>query len=299
MKSSKKQNCRILLRTQVRQWFFFLLTVLFCQNAFPNAIFYQPLSRDSLITKDQWSDLFDKVYLEGYREIVIQWTQYGSTSFTAKENFLKEVLHIAETKKFRIWLGLYLPDDYYLVMENNNAGSAQYFKSALTENRKRISLLEVQSLVSNDTFAGWYLPMELTHKYLHQDSNKNRETVLLALREFASSVQEKIAVSYFLSKTTSLKSAFFDITLLNTMGFNLWLQQGNGLKKNTVANQLIRRMDCDIGVIYENFIQISDNTTPFEAIKNSENKVLDNLKDCQKRLTFSLRYLSYSPLQLN
>ncbi len=299
MKISKEQKRPFSSKSQFSKWLFFWLIGLYCQNAFSNAIFYQPLSRDSLITKEQWSDLLEKVYEEGYREIVVQWTQYGSINFTAKGSFLKEVLHIAQTKKFRIWLGLYLPDDYYQVMENNKAASAQYFKSALSENRRRLSLLEIQSLVKKDSFAGWYLPMELTHKYLKQDSKQDREIILGALKDLTSSVEEKMAISYFLSKNTTYKSAFFDTTLLNSMGFNLWLQKGDGLKKHTVANQLIKRMDCEIGVISENFIQISNNNAPFEARKNSENKDLDRLKHCQKRLVFSLRYLPYSPLQLN
>jgi hypothetical protein len=299
MKILKKQIAQFSSRSLLNKWLLFLLTGLYCQNALSDAIFYQPQTRDSLTTKQQWNDLLDQVYQDGYREIVVQWTQYGSTSFVAKNSFLREVIHIAQTKKFKIWLGLYLPKGYYQVMENNKSASAKYFESTLAENRRRLSLLEIQSLVKKDQFAGWYLPMEITHKYLQQYSKQNHEIIIGALQDFFSSVEEKIAISYFLSKNTTYKSALSDLTLLNTMGFNLWLQKGNGLKKQTVANQLIKRIDCDKGVISENFIQTSDNNTPFEARKNSVPKTLDSLNHCHKRLTFSLRYLPYSPLQLN
>jgi len=281
------------------KWLLLLIIGLYCQNALSNAIFYQPQSRDESFTTEQWDDLFQKVYQDGYREIVIQWTQYGSTNFVTNAGFLKEILHIAQAKKFKIWLGLYLPGDYYSVMENKKLASAEYFKSAISENIRRLSQLEIQSLINTESFAGWYLPMELTHNYLQQHTKRSREVILEALKDLKSSVKEKIAVSYFLSKDTTLRSAFFDTALLNTMGFNLLLQKGDGLKKHTVANQLIKRMGCDTGIISENFIQTSDNNTPFKARKSSTNKSLDKLKICQKRFTFSLRYLPYSSLQFS
>jgi hypothetical protein len=299
MKTLKKQIAQFSLGSLLNKWFLFLFISVYCQDTLSDAIFYQPQSRDSITTKQQWSDLLDQVYKEGYREVVLQWTQFGSTSFVTKKSFLREVIHVAQTKKFKIWLGLYLPNDYYQVMENNEFASAKYFKSTLAENKRWLSLLEIQSLVKKDQFAGWYLPMELTHKYLQQDSKQDREIIIGALKDFISSVEEKIALSYFLSKNTTYKSALSDLTLLNTMGFNLWLQKGNGLKKQTVANQLIKRIDCDKGVISENFIQTSDDNTPFEARKNSVHNAQDSLNNCHKRLTFSLRYLPYSPLQLN
>jgi hypothetical protein len=299
MRVSKKHSRLSLSIAHFRNWLFLLLVGFYCQNTLSSAIFYQPQSSDSHITTQQWNDLLEKVYKDGYREIVIQWTQYGSISFVAKKNFLREVIHIAQTKKFKIWLGLYLPNDYYQVMENSKFASAKYFKSTLAENKRRLSLLEIQSLIEQDQFAGWYLPMEITHKYFQQNTKQDREIIIGALQDFISSVKEKIAISYFLSKSTTYKSALSDLTLLNTMGFNVWLQKGNGLKKQTVANRLIKRMDCDRGIISENFIQTSNNNTPFEARKNNVDKALDSLNHCHKRLTFSLRYLPYSPLQLN
>lgn len=282
-----------------RKWCFVFLLILLSQNALSKAIFYQPQIRDSSITPVQWEDLFDKIYQEGYREIVIQWTQYGSANFVAKPSFLKDVLKLAQSKKIKIWLGLYLPHDYYAVMEANELSSAEYFKSAISDNRRLLTLLEIQSLVSKESFAGWYLPMELTHKYLQQNTKQGRDAIWAAIKGFASSVKEKMAVSYFLSESTTLKSAYFDTTLLNTMGLELWLQKGDGIEKHTIANQLIKRMDCDIGVISENFIQTSNNNSQFTAKKSGTNKMLNHFTTCHKKLVFSLRYLSYSPLPLD
>jgi hypothetical protein len=278
---------------------FFLLVGLYSQNAFSQVIFYQPQNQDSSITEQQWTNLLDKVYQQGYREIVVQWTQYGTTNFVAKTGFLREVLNIAQAKKFKIWLGLYLPNDYYHIMQSNRLMSAEYFQSVLLENSKRLSLLEVHSLVNKNSFAGWYLPLELTHKYLHQGSKQDSKTILKALNNFASSVDAKIAISYFLSENTTYESALSDLVLLHEIGFELWLQKGNGLKKVTVASQLIKKMDCDIGVITENFIQTSDNNASFKAKKNGGNNALSQLNRCHKRLTFSLRYLPYSPFPLD
>lgn len=299
MEASKNHAKLSLSINLFRKWLLLLIIGLYCQNALSNAIFYQPQSRDELISTEQWNNLLEKTHQDGYREIVIQWTQYGSTNFVAKAGFLKKVLHIAQAKKFKIWLGLYLPDDYYPVMENKNLASADYFKSAIAENRRRLSLLEIQSLVNKESFAGWYLPMELTHKYLQQHTKQGREIILATLKDLTSSVEEKIAVSYFLAKDTTLNAAFFDTTLLNAMGLELWLQKGDGLKKHTIVNQLIKRMDCAIGVISENFIQTSDNNVQFEARKNNKSTVLDDVTRCHKKLTFSLRYLPYSQLPLD
>ncbi|WP_289028909.1 DUF4434 domain-containing protein [uncultured Paraglaciecola sp.] len=267
-------------------------------KTFANTIFYQPLSQDSLITAPQWNALLDKVYEEGYREIVIQWTQYGPINFVTEGNFLKEVLTIAENKHFRIWLGLYLPDDYYQIMGNNKPDSRKYFQKVLLENSRRVSLLEVLSLINEDNFAGWYLPMELTHEYLKSPPNQSRTDLSYALQSFILTIDENIAVSYFLSESTPLKAALFDIKQLTNMGFKLWLQKGNGLTKDTIAHQVIAKTGCNIGVISENFLQTSANNETFTAKKNPNLGPSDNSKHCQKSLTFSLRYLPYSPLPL-
>ena len=243
----------------------------FWQTAYAKAIFYQPLNRDSVITQIQWDDLLERVYQEGFREIVIQWTRYGSTNFAIKENFLIDVLNIAESKKLKVWLGLYLPDDYYQVMENNKVASPQYFKSVLAQNRKQLSLLEIKSLVNTGSVAGWYLPLELTNQYLNRTQDKNHESVIELLRDFVSSVDDDIAISYFLSQSTSFKSAYFDTALLSSMGFDLWIQKSNGIKTQTVANKLIENMDCKISVISEIFEQTSDNNAPFKAQKSTSN----------------------------
>ena len=141
--------------------------------------------------------------------------------------------------------------------------------------------------------------MELTHNYLQQHTRQDREIILTALKDLASSVEEKIAVSYFLAKDTTLNAAFFDTTLLRTIGLELWLQKGDGLKKHTIVNQLIKRMDCEISVISENFVQTSDNNAPFEAKKNNKSEVVDDVTRCHKKITFSLRYLPYSQLPLD
>lgn len=267
-------------------------------KALSKTIIYQPLSQDALITAPQWNILLDKVYEEGYREIVIQWTQYGPINFATKGNFLKEVLTIAENKQFRIWLGLYLPDDYYQIMGNNTHDSRQYFQKTLLENSKRVSLLEVLSLINKHSFAGWYLPMELTHEYLKSHSDQDEITLSHALKSFISTIDEDIAVSYFLSESTPLKAALLDIKQLTNMGFKLWLQKGNGLTKDTIAHQVIAKTGCDIGVISENFLQTSANNETFAAKKNLNYSPIEKSKHCQKALTFSLRYLPYSPLPL-
>jgi hypothetical protein len=281
------------------KWLFLLIIGLYCQSSLAKAIFYQPHSNDASVTMVQWNDLLEELHQNGYREIVIQWTQYGSTNFVTKAGYLKEVLHIAQAKKFKIWLGLYLPDGYYQVMEDKKLASAEFFKSTISKNRRWLSLLEIQSLVNKENFAGWYLPMELTHNYLQQHTRQDRDIILTALKDLTSSVEEKIAVSYFLANDTTLNAAFFDTTLLKKMGLELWLQKGDGLKKHTIVNQLIKKMDCEIGVISENFVQTSDNNAPFEAKKNNKSEVVDDVTRCHKKITFSLRYLPYSQLPLD
>lgn len=256
-------------------------------------IIYQPLNKDARVTLEQWQALIDTLHSQGYREIVIQWSQYGSVNFWRQHSFIKQPINYASSKGFKFWLGLYIPDDYYQTMEQNNTANHHYFEKVIRENQHLLAKLQIQKVISQQQLLGWYLPTELTHRYLKAEHNHHKHLDLL--KKFVELNKKPTVISYFLGQNTSVEQGLADLHNLQNLGFEVWLQRGNGLNKSTAAEQLITQMNCDFAVINENFQQTSTAGSPFSAraVKSANNIPTS----CHKAITFSLRYLPFSPFK--
>ena len=255
-------------------------------------IIYQPLQKDAAVPLEKWKTLIDRLHIEGYREIVIQWSQYGSVNFWQTDSFIKEPVNYALLKGFKFWLGLYLPHDYYQIMEKEKTNKNDYFDKVIKENQHLIAKLHIQNVINEDQLLGWYIPTELTHNYI--SAKKGVQLNLEPLKQLVELNQKPTTVSYFLDQNTSVAQGLMDLNTLKKLGVQVWLQRSNGLNKNTFAEQLLSQMHCDFGVIHENFKQTSTSNMPFSARSAVLND--DMASSCHKPIVFSLRYLPYSPL---
>ena len=256
-------------------------------------IIYQPLNKDATVTLEQWKALIDSLHTQGYREIVIQWSQYGSVNFWRKDSFIKQPMIYALSKGFKFWLGLYIPDDYYQTMDQGITSRNSYFEKVIRENQHLLAKLQIQNVISQQQLLGWYLPTELTHRYL---KTKNNNLNLDLLKKFVELNKKTTIISYFLGQDTSVEEGLSDLNTLQNLGFEVWLQRGNGLNKSTSAEQIINQMNCNFAVINENFQQTSVSGRPFSA--RSLKLPRDIVSSCHKPITFSLRYMPFSPFKL-
>lgn len=262
-----------------------------------HTVIYQPLNRDASVSIDQWKAFVDDIYAKGYREIVIQWSQYGSVNFWRKGSFIKEPMDYASSKGFKFWLGLYLPEDYYQRMEQENGNRDDYFEEVIRKNRHLLARLEIQNIVDNDNLLGWYMPTELTHSYMKANDKDSPSLNLGPLKQLTELNQKPTAISYFLGDNTSVQESLSDLSKLSDAGLDVWLQRGNGLNKLTLAEDVIQKMNCDFAVINENFQQTSISAAPFSA--RSSSVPAQNKSSCHKPILFSLRYMPSSPLEMN
>ena len=271
-----------------------LLLSCFCSA---QTVIYQPLSRDASVSTDQWKAFIDDVYAKGYREIVIQWSQYGNVNFWRQEGFVRAPVDYASSKGFKFWLGLYLPDDYYQHMEQGHANRDGYFEEVVKKSRHLLARLEIQDIVDNDRLLGWYIPTELTHSYMQANDKGSPSLNLAPLKQLVALNQKPTAISYFLGDKTSVQESLSDLSTLSDLGLEVWLQRGNGLNKLTSAEDVIKKMNCDFAVINENFQQTSASNTPFSARPVTPS--IKNKTSCHKAILFSLRYMPSSPLETN
>jgi hypothetical protein len=270
-----------------------LINLAFATHA--KTIIYQPLHRDSIISQSDWHTFIDNMHKDGYKEIVIQWSQYGADNFIGANSFLRDVVDYSASLGIKFWIGLYLPSDYYTQLENTADDNIPYFEKALSSSKHLLTRIELQNIVPQEQRLGWYLPTELTHSYQIAESSPRIKSLLALLKDFKNSTTEPASVSYFLGANTTLTQALSDISALSDIGFEVWLQSSNGLRKKTLAPSVISKMDCSVAVIHENFQQISAQNSSFVATPLVPSQAFP-IKTCHKPIIFSARYLPYSPL---
>lgn len=248
-------------------------------------LFYQPQNRDISVTQSQWDEQLEVAYQQGFREIVIQWLQFGNTRFIDSE-IINRIAHSSSAKKFNFWVGLYLPENYYKELEGSSNKTLEIFRRVLQENTKLIAISKLYQLDNQLNFKGWYLPTELTRKYL---PSKFRAEVFRTLGLWRERYNKPIGISYFVGYKNQLAESLEDIKMLKAMSFDVFLQQGNGLQIKPNITSLLPKIGCDIYLVHEVFVE-----TPKGIVKSE--KESEGPETCHQRATFSLRYLPFSEL---
>jgi hypothetical protein len=277
----------------------FILLIIWHSNAFSQAIkgiFYQPLTRDAVVTEAQWQSLLIAIKSHGISHFVLQWSEYEDVRFTDKGQVMDTLIDLLQKHHMTWSVGLKMPHDYYAIMEH---GSAEEKQASLArwfnQNRLLMMRLTVAGYAKRQGFTGWYLPLEVSEAYI--------DDVLLKLWQAGISglineTSHPIAVSYFPAAygDTSLFSQFY--SAVNDPQLEIMVQLSNGLIDAPRRLQNIS-LPCNVSIIVENFTQISKEKLPFLATKSELPKLISNA-DCQDFYVFSLRYQPYShhlPLQ--
>lgn len=280
----------MLLRTLVG---FIILMVLSQGNTFAkpvSGIFYQPLTRDQQVTRAQWQRLLLALKADGISHIILQWSEYEHVSFTGKNQLIDELIQLLQQRGITWSLGLKLPQDYYAVMESNNTKEKQTkLAQWLNQNRRQMMRLSTLGYPTKQGFVSWYLPLEVSEPYIE---GALLETWQSGIHALLNETEHSLVLSYFPS-AYGVESAFKQFyTRLKHPQLKVMVQLSNGLID---VEQRLRNtsLPCDVGIILENFLQISSPVQAFEAQRHPIPS-LDSTYDCHDRYIFSLRYQPYS-----
>jgi hypothetical protein len=258
-----------------------------CFNAESKTLFYQPQLRDASFTADQWSTELRNAHEAGYTSIVIQWTKYGSTILFDKPP-LASLFAVPEAQLFTYWIGLYLPDNYYALLEKHPEQALTVLKNTLTENTILKSTLQLNGIVDWVNIEGWYLPTELTSAYMPE---RMRREIIKLLFDWKHKTQDSIGISYFIGTKNNTKQTKKDIKELVRAGFIVFLQKSNGLSSKPNIEGVLSSLPCEHFLVHEHF---SENK---EGVFTLNPDFKEEHSSCHSKAYFSLRYLPASMLK--
>jgi hypothetical protein len=272
---------------------FFALFFIWHTDAFSQplqGIFYQPLSRDAVVTEAQWQTLLTSLELDGIYHLVLQWSEYDDVRFTGENQIIDNLIELLKQRRITWSLGLKMPSKYYAIMENESLEKKQlslahWFK----QNRRLMMRLTIAGYPKRQGFVGWYLPLEVSEPYIE---GTLLEVWKSGIRSLLNETSHPIAVSYFPSAygVRSLFSQFNSV--IKDPQLEIMVQLSNGLIDS--PQRLSRfSLPCDVSIIVENFIQINNKGEHFAAKKRVFPELYSSF-ECHARYIFSLRYQPYS-----
>ncbi|WP_165907411.1 DUF4434 domain-containing protein [Rheinheimera sp. D18] len=276
-----------------------------CQSASSVAektIFYQPLNQDSVVTQQQWQQLFQASAAAGYTSLVVQWSRYNDTDFLAEDGLLPIVLQAAAQFNFKVWLGLSVNANYFNKMQQAKPQRQQYFRQQLAHNLLQLNRVKALMPVNAGQFAGWYLPLELNDTDFATIEQQHWLSTELAL--FARSVADPLAISVYSNGDLTVTDYLNAIQSLAKTGLKLWLQDGAGagLISQMQRQQLLTALPCNYAVIAEHFRQPHPGALPFRGRAATEQELMlaqQAIKPCHATMAFSLRYQPFAVGILN
>lgn len=250
-------------------------------------LFYQPLLQDEEISQQQWDEQLLIAHTQGYDDIVFQWIKFGEVNFL-KSEIIQRVFNSTHASKFSFWLGLYMPEQYYQCFESAKIEPECKHEHIIEQQISLSEDLETFTVQKNIKLSGWYIPTELTNKYLQ---HHEIQLMLESLSKWRLSIDRKLAMSYFFGYPNTLKKSKEDISYLINSGFHIFLQKGNGLLESKNIDTLIDEMPCDLHLVHEVFVETDSN-----VLKPLNTPIVHT--SCHQLAVFSLRYLPFSRLNL-
>lgn len=253
-------------------------------------IFYQPLTRDNVLTDDQWQSLILALKADSISHIIFQWSEYDDVLFTGKDEVIDVLIRLLQEHSMTWSLGLKMPLDYYTVLEQGNAEDKRLLISDwLNQNRRHMMRLTIAGFPKRQGFVGWYLSLELTDPYFE---GSLLEVWGSGINSLLNETPHPLAISYFPPVYGGQNSFVQLYKALNQPRLEIMVQLSNGLLD---ADERLRNLDlpCNVSIIIENFMQVSKSSPLFIA----EKKAISDLGakyECYDRYIFSLRYQSYS-----
>lgn len=249
-------------------------------------VFYQPQLRDQSISLEQWQAVFADLRQSGHEGLVVQWSWYEGEDFNGPGGWLADVVDAALEADLSIYMGLSWHDDWFPALAATSSSWGDRLHAWLQQSYRLARSWE--HLRQAPGFAGWYLPLELADRGLHDPA---RQRVLAEqLGRLARALDAPLAVSsYFNGQQSPSAYANWLSGLMDEAGVIVWVQDGHGVAslRDSERRLYLDALDCRIGIIREAFEQASAPGEDFSARPRSPERA----HGCHSNLIFSLRYL--------
>lgn len=247
------------------------------------ALFYQPLNVDATVSVESWDRMLHRAREAGVDTLVVQWTRHGPSDFGGARGWLLQRLRAAEASGLQLVVGLYYDPRYYDRMARGEGVEASWYHWLDASLRQQHWLRSHAGLSP----VAWYLPLELDDRLFARDSD--RDVLASQLAVFREELDAPLHVSAF-SAGVLAPERYAD-WLQDLPVERVWWQDGRGTGALTpeALDAYRERLDCNIGVVAEAFVQNADSTFAFSAEPAAPR--LDT--GCHPRAVFSLRYLPW------
>jgi hypothetical protein len=203
--------------------------------------FIQPTNLQAAWSSADWRRLFDDFVALGIMNLFVQWTVLDGTAFFPSTRFrssrattLPLMLDLAARARIRVWIGLHLDTRYWEEIKGGPDRLQIYLRGRLRDLDGLLA--ELEPMLVEAPFAGWYLTDELDDQTWHDGAKRAvlkrylSETVAqLRSRQSAS----KVAISGFTNSDSdpNLVAAFWADVLKASAIDLLLFQDGVGEKK--------------------------------------------------------------------
>lgn len=221
-----------------------------CQTEGVTRTFLQPWRDDAGRSPEEWLTLFAELSRLGFRDVILQWTSYGSLliyhdSRLGYESrpYLDKVIRAAHQQQIKLWIGLHYDPDFWTHIEPQQPQTGPYLNRRLVELSMRLPVLIAdieQADPARDTIRGWYISDEI------DDVNWQRPERQEMLRRYLRSLRRllgnyrphwPVLISTFANGQQSPQVfARFWQTILNHSGIDtLLFQDGVGVQKLSLS----------------------------------------------------------------
>jgi hypothetical protein len=217
-----------------------------CQTQGVTRTFLQPWSYDAERTPEQWSDLFAELRRLGFREVILQWTSYGSLliyhdtrSGYEIRPYLDRVIRAARQQHLKLWIGLHYDPDFWTHIDPQKPGTEAYLNRRLVEFSMRLPALVAdieQADPAGDTIKGWYISDEIDDiNWQQAERQESLRRYLRSLRRLLENYRPHwpVLISTFANgqQPRQAFAAFWQATLAYSGIDTLLFQDGIGVKK--------------------------------------------------------------------
>lgn len=232
--------------------------------------------------------------------LIVQWSSYGKQSFLQPDSTLQLLLTSLPQPQPQLWLGL-TADAAEFREQRSALQRKEYLQQQFAANATYLAALAQQTLPIAPT--GWYLPLEFYDIDLQSDADAL--WLKQQLQQLRAQTALPVAISFFSNGAVAPVLFKQRLASLQQQGLQIWLQDGGGagLLSPALRAELLRGLDCQLGVIIEAFRQ-ADYGSSFSARAANQAelaKAKADIAPCHPISYFSLRYLSISqqllPLQ--
>jgi hypothetical protein len=221
-----------------------------CATQSVTRTFLQPWRDDADRSPEDWGELFAELHRLGFREVILQWTSYGtlliyqaSRSGYEIRPYLDTVIRAARQQQINLWIGLHYDPDFWTHIDPQKKQTAAHLNRRLIEFSMRLPALVAdieQADPAGDTVRGWYISDEIDDVNWQQPERQEMlKRYLSSLRRLLGNHRPDwpVAISTFANGEQSPQAfaSFWQTTLDDSDINTLLFQDGIGVKKLTLS----------------------------------------------------------------